>query len=159
MFTLVVDDFGIRYTKCCDVERLLTILCTKYRLTTTAGWTRTQYIGVTLSWDYDNHTVDLSMPGYISCALHRAFSAPPPPRLTSTCPACLDSPSLRCQPAVCCLWCYPCFRLSIWQTTCPEGSWHLIILRLSHRHAIGTLATQQAGYPNDCHISDFKTTI
>ena len=41
MFTLVVDDFGIRYTKCSDVERLLTTLCTKYRLTTTADWTET----------------------------------------------------------------------------------------------------------------------
>ena len=49
MFTLVVDDFGVRYTKRSDVDRFLTTLRTKYRLTT--DWTGSRYIGLTLTWD------------------------------------------------------------------------------------------------------------
>ena len=69
MFTLVVDDFGVRYTKRSDVDRLLTTLRTKYRLTT--DWTGSRYIGLTLTWDYEHRTVDLTMPGYIVRALQR----------------------------------------------------------------------------------------
>ena len=75
MFTLVVDDFGVRYTNRSDVECLLTTLCTKYRLTT--DWTGSRYIGLALVWDYDNHTVDLTMPGYIAHALQRFDHSPP----------------------------------------------------------------------------------
>ena len=67
MFSLVVDDFGVHYTKHCDVERLLTTLCTKYRLTT--DWTDSRYIGLTLMWDYEHRTIDLTIPGYIVRAL------------------------------------------------------------------------------------------
>jgi hypothetical protein len=69
MFTLVVDDFGVRYTKRDDVEKLLAILSTKYRYTT--DWSGGKYIGLTLKWDYPNRTLDISMPGYIARALTR----------------------------------------------------------------------------------------
>jgi hypothetical protein len=75
MFTLVVDDFGVRYTKRSDVEELLTILKLENKLTT--DWAGTRYIGLTLDWDYDNGHVDISMPGYISRSLLRFAHQPP----------------------------------------------------------------------------------
>jgi hypothetical protein len=69
MFSLVVDDFGIRYTSEASVERLITTLRKKYELTT--DWTGSRYVGLTLDWDYENRTVDLSMPGYVERALQR----------------------------------------------------------------------------------------
>jgi hypothetical protein len=69
MFTLVVDDFGVRYTKRADVEELLAILQLEYKLTT--NWAGTRYVGLTLDWDYKNGHVDISMPGYIIRALLR----------------------------------------------------------------------------------------
>jgi hypothetical protein len=62
MFLLVVDDFGVRYTKRSDVEHLVTTLCTKYHLAT--DWTGSRYIGLMLMWDYEHCTIDLTiMPG------------------------------------------------------------------------------------------------
>jgi hypothetical protein len=69
MFTLVVDDFGVRYTNNADVDKLIAVLQQHYKLTT--DWTGARYIGLTLAWDYDNQIVDISMPGYIERALHR----------------------------------------------------------------------------------------
>jgi hypothetical protein len=69
MFTLVVDDFGVRYTKKSDVEELLAILQLEYKLTT--DWAGTRYVGLTLDWDYEQGHVDISMPGYIIRALLR----------------------------------------------------------------------------------------
>ena len=77
MFTLVVDDFGIRYTNRTDVDKLLAILATKYRFTT--NWTGQRYIGLTLTWDYNQRTLDITMPGYIERALSR-FQHPTPTR-------------------------------------------------------------------------------
>jgi hypothetical protein len=71
----VIDNFGVCYTHRSDVKRFLATLCTKYRLT--MDWTGSRYIGVTLSWDYLKHTVELTMPGYISRALQQ-FQHPTP---------------------------------------------------------------------------------
>ena len=68
-FTLVVDDFGVRYTKRGVVEELLTILKQKYELK--ADWHGTRYCGLTLEWDYANRLLDVSMPGYVERALQR----------------------------------------------------------------------------------------
>ena len=68
MFTLVVDDFGIRYTNKDDVDTLLSALqACKYKFS--IDWNGTQYVGLTLEWDYDARTVTLSMPGYVERAL------------------------------------------------------------------------------------------
>lgn len=76
VFTLVVDDFGIRYTQRNDAQRLLdTLRAVEYRVS--EDWAATQYVGITLHWDYTNRTVDLSMPGYIDRALSR-FQHPHP---------------------------------------------------------------------------------
>ena len=90
MFSLDVDDFGVRYTKRCDVERLFTTLRTKYRLTT--DWTGSHgCIGLTLMWDYKHHTVDLTIPATLfmlyndSCTpLQHTRNMPPTPCLECT---------------------------------------------------------------------------
>jgi hypothetical protein len=69
MFSLVVDDFGVRYTNKASVDRLISCLEKKYKCT--QDWEGKRYIGLTLDWDYDNRTVDLSMPGYVERALQR----------------------------------------------------------------------------------------
>jgi len=74
-FTLVVDDFAVRYTDKADATHLMSVLHQHYRLT--KDWDAMQYCGMTLKWDYQNHTVDLSMPGYIDRAL-KQFQHPQP---------------------------------------------------------------------------------
>jgi hypothetical protein len=74
-FTLVVDDFGIKYTKEQDVHDLMTTLKELYKVS--EDWTSGRYCRLTLEWDYDKCTCDISMPGYVTRALQR-FSHPPP---------------------------------------------------------------------------------
>ena len=69
MFTLVVDDFGVRHTNKASVDRLLQVLRTKYRLK--EDWTGSRYCGLHLDWNYAQGYVDISMPGYIERALLR----------------------------------------------------------------------------------------
>jgi Reverse transcriptase (RNA-dependent DNA polymerase) len=68
-FSLVVDDFGVKYVGQQNAQHLIDTLSNKYKITT--NWTGTLYCGITLDWDYVNHTVTLSMPGYIKRALQR----------------------------------------------------------------------------------------
>ena len=74
-FTLCVDDFGIKYTRKQDMEYLIDTIQQHYKVT--IDWTGSNYLGLTLNWDYKNKTVDLSMPGYIEATLHR-FQHPLP---------------------------------------------------------------------------------
>jgi hypothetical protein len=69
MFSLVVDDFGIKYTNRDDAMHLLTALEELY--TVTADWTGSLYLAMTLNWDYIHYTVDISMPCYVAKALDR----------------------------------------------------------------------------------------
>ena len=62
-FTLVVDDFGVKYANKDDVEYFMTSLQSTYKLT--ADWTGDLYCVITLGWDYNMRYVDISMPGYI----------------------------------------------------------------------------------------------
>jgi hypothetical protein len=68
-FTLVVDDFGIKYTRQEDLDHLLASLRKHYVVAVDP--TGSKYLGLTLDWDYVNRTVDISMPGYIERALLR----------------------------------------------------------------------------------------
>jgi hypothetical protein len=77
MFTIVVDDFGVKYVNQPDAQHLVDAISEYY--TTTEDWTGTVYCGITLEWDYVNHWVDLSMPGYVAKALLR-FQHPRPLR-------------------------------------------------------------------------------
>jgi hypothetical protein len=74
-FSLVVDDFGIKYTDQADIDHLIAALSKHYVLK--IDWGGTKYCGLTFNWDYDNKTVDISMPGYIDRALQR-FAHPTP---------------------------------------------------------------------------------
>ena len=59
-FTLVVDDFGIKYIGKEHALHLNTALEDNYKVTT--KWDGKQYIGITLGWDYKRHQVHPSMP-------------------------------------------------------------------------------------------------
>ena len=62
-FTLVVDDFGVKYTQQEDIDHLIGCIKEKYKLT--KDWTENLYFGIKLKWDYNNCTLNISMPGYI----------------------------------------------------------------------------------------------
>jgi hypothetical protein len=62
-FTLVVDDFGLKYENKDDVNHLVASIKTTYTLT--KDWSRDLYCGIALAWDCVNRMVDISMPGYI----------------------------------------------------------------------------------------------
>ena len=63
-FTLVVDDFGVKYVGVEHVHHLISCLkSNKYKLT--EDWTGGLYCGIALKWNYDAKYVDISMPGYI----------------------------------------------------------------------------------------------
>jgi hypothetical protein len=63
-FTLVVDDFTVKYVGKQNAEHLRNALLKTYELTT--DWS-----GATLKWDYKNRTRDISMPGYVSNVLSK----------------------------------------------------------------------------------------
>ena len=62
-FTLVVDDFGIKYTNKADAEHLYNCIAEHYKVK--ADWEGKMYCGITLDWNYQDRTVTLSMPGYV----------------------------------------------------------------------------------------------
>jgi hypothetical protein len=66
-FTLVVDDFGIKYIGKEHVHHLLQVLRQDCRIE--EDWEGTRYLGIILDWDYTKREVHLSMPGYIEKAL------------------------------------------------------------------------------------------
>ncbi len=66
-FTLVVDDFGVKYVGKERAQHLNNTYKEHYKLT--CDWTGTRYIGITLDWDYKKQQVHLSMPNYVKKAL------------------------------------------------------------------------------------------
>jgi hypothetical protein len=80
-FTLIVDDFAVKYVGKQHAEHLQDALLQTYELTT--DWTAMVYSGMTLKWDYKNRTCDISMPGYVSNALSKfKHDAPKHPQHT-----------------------------------------------------------------------------
>ena len=63
-FTLVVDDFGVKFVGKEHAEHLIASIKSTYQKLT-EDWTGSLYCGITLEWDYVGKTVDISMPGYI----------------------------------------------------------------------------------------------
>ena len=63
-FTLVVDDFGVKYTRQKDVEHLLGIL-EKESTAVSTDWDGALYCGITLEWKYEEIWQDIFIPGYI----------------------------------------------------------------------------------------------
>jgi hypothetical protein len=68
-FTLVVDDFAVKYVGKHHAEHLWNALLHTYELTT--DWTVTVYSGMTLKWDYNKRKYDISMHGYVSNVLSK----------------------------------------------------------------------------------------
>jgi hypothetical protein len=73
-FCLVVDDFSVKYVGKQHADHLLNAICTKYQIT--CDWTGSLHCGITLKRNYDNGTVDLFMPGYISLCPVEAEATP-----------------------------------------------------------------------------------
>jgi hypothetical protein len=69
------------------------VQCIKNDYNISSDWNGSAYCGLTLEWDYNNHTMDLSMPGYIKEAFHKYHHAAPtrPEHTPHTCnpPLCI----------------------------------------------------------------------
>jgi hypothetical protein len=81
-FTLVVDDFGVKYVGREHVDHLIKCLKQTYKLT--EDWTGSLYCGITLEWNYEEKYVDISMPGYVKKKLQEYKHIVP--LRTQTCP-------------------------------------------------------------------------
>jgi hypothetical protein len=68
-FSLVVDEFAVKYVTKSDANHLRDALLQHYEITT--DWEGTVYSGITLDWDYKKCTCDISMPGYIKNVLNK----------------------------------------------------------------------------------------
>jgi hypothetical protein len=66
-FTLMVDNFTVRFFGRQHAEHLRNALSRTYEITT--DWTATVYSGMTLKWYKNKITCDISMPGYVSNVL------------------------------------------------------------------------------------------
>ena len=77
LFSLVVDDFGIKYVGKQHANHLIKAIEDHYDFS--KDWAGQLYCGITLNWDYINRTVDLSMPGCIQATLHK-YQHPNPTR-------------------------------------------------------------------------------
>ena len=83
-FTLVVDDFGIKYFGKEHADRLLAVLGEEYTVDT--DWTGSLYVGITLDWEYQQGHIDLSMPTYVQKQLTKYEHAKP--KHPQHCPFC-----------------------------------------------------------------------
>jgi hypothetical protein len=95
LFSLVVDDFGVKYSGREHAEHLQNTLNLYYE--TTADWTGALYCGIHLKWDYDAGTVDLSMPGYVQAALKKYGHPAPAKPQHSPYPAALPQYGVKIQ--------------------------------------------------------------
>ena len=68
-FSLVVDDFGIKYFNREDAEHLLQCLRLEYKMT--VNWKGDKYLGMQIDFAPDMRSVKLSLPGYIAKVLAR----------------------------------------------------------------------------------------
>jgi hypothetical protein len=75
LFSLVVDNFGVKYVGKQHADHLYNALEEHYEAA--CDWEGKLYCGVRLDWNYQQRTVDLSMPGYVTAALHKYQHATP----------------------------------------------------------------------------------
>ena len=69
VFTLVVDDFGVKFVGENHANHLKKTLEKYYDIT--VDWSGKKYIGISLKWDYKNCTLETSVPGFVQKALHQ----------------------------------------------------------------------------------------
>eukprot|EP00804_Cyclotella_cryptica_P014738 CCRYP_021242-RA/>CCRYP_021242-RA protein AED:0.23 eAED:0.23 QI:0/0/0/1/1/1/2/0/599 len=78
-FALAVDDFGVKYVGREHAEHLIQVLRENY--TMSIDWDGALYCGIHLDWDYNNRTLDISMPRYINKVLQQfQHPIPSPPQ-------------------------------------------------------------------------------
>ena len=70
VFTLVVDDFLVKYKTQAAADHFTAALHELYVITTNFSTTQ-KYVGITLKHDCVARTIDMSMPGYVKKALNR----------------------------------------------------------------------------------------
>jgi hypothetical protein len=76
-----VDEFSVKYVGKDNAYHLYNALLRHYEITT--DWGGTVYSGMTLKWDYQKLTCDISMPGYITNVLNKfQHDAPKHPQHT-----------------------------------------------------------------------------
>ena len=73
-FSLVVDDFGVKYKSKEDVEHLLGVLETKYVVKT--DWKGSSYVGFDIKHDKVKRVMTISMPRYIADACEKLGRTP-----------------------------------------------------------------------------------
>ena len=69
IFSLVVDDFGVKYNSINDALHLINTLKIRYKIT--VDWEGSIFCGIHLNWNYQQGEVTLSMPNYVNKALQR----------------------------------------------------------------------------------------
>ena len=74
-------NFGVKYHSKEDAQHLIDALDAHYDIT--VDWTGCNYCGLTLDWHYKDGYVDVSMPGYVTEALHQ-FQHTKPTRIQYT---------------------------------------------------------------------------
>jgi hypothetical protein len=75
-FTLVADDFGVKYVGKEHADHLIQCIKETYKLT--VDWAGDLYCRIKLPWDYDARTLNM-MPGYIKKLLQK-YKHPVPPK-------------------------------------------------------------------------------
>ncbi len=68
-FTLVVNDFEVKYVGKEHADHLIQCIKKDYELT--KDWMGDLYCGIQLDWDYNAQTLDILMPGYIKKVLQK----------------------------------------------------------------------------------------
>jgi hypothetical protein len=68
-FSLVVDDYGVKYNNKEDAEHLIAALQTKNAIK--INWNGDKFLGLKLDWNHADGYVELSPPGYIDKVLTR----------------------------------------------------------------------------------------
>ena len=76
-FSLVVDDFGVKYVGKDNANHLIQALKKIY--TISINWYGALYYGLSIAWDYSFRTCKILMPSYLTEALNK-FQHPPPLR-------------------------------------------------------------------------------
>jgi len=67
IFTLFVNDFGVKYNSKEDALHLIQTLEKKYKIT--VDWEGALFLGIHLKWNCKKGEVEVSMPGYVWKAL------------------------------------------------------------------------------------------
>jgi hypothetical protein len=75
IFSLTINDFGVKYVCKENVQHLLDTIQKYYKCL--CDWDGERYCGLTIKWDYKGRKVHLLMPMYVQMAL-KYFQHPPP---------------------------------------------------------------------------------